>query len=109
MAQIMDYIDSNKNTKGNLKICSNYRTLSLISHPSKILIRIILNRLTPQAETILANEQAGFSKNRKSVEYILHIRLLVEKHTDQQRPLYHNFIDFKKAYDRVWHEGLYHT
>ena len=33
----------------------------------------------------------------------------MEKHIDQQRPLYHNFIDFKKAFDRVWYEGLWHT
>ena len=33
----------------------------------------------------------------------------MEKHTDQQRPLYHNFIAFKKGFDRVWHEGLWHT
>ena len=49
--------------KGDLKKCSNYRTIGLkiiISHTSKILLRIILNRLIPQAEDILAEEQAGF-------------------------------------------------
>ena len=40
--------------KGDLKKCSNYRTISLIIHTSKILLRIILNRLIPQAEEILA-------------------------------------------------------
>ena len=44
--------------KGDLKKCSNYRTISLISHTSKIILRIILNRLTPQAEDILDDEQA---------------------------------------------------
>ena len=33
----------------------------------------------------------------------------MEKHIDQHRPLYHNCIDFKISYFRVWHEGLWHT
>ena len=47
--------------KGNLQQCQNYRTISLISHPSKALLKIILNRLKPQAEKIIAEEQAGFT------------------------------------------------
>ena len=50
--------------KADSRKCSNYLTLNLISHSSKILLRIILNRLNPQAETILAEEQAGFRKSR---------------------------------------------
>ena len=46
--------------KGNLQLCQNYRTISLISHPNKVLLKIILNRLQPQAEEITAEEQAGF-------------------------------------------------
>ena len=45
--------------KGNLQQCQNYRTISLISHPSKDMLKIILNRLKPQAK-IIAEEQAGF-------------------------------------------------
>ena len=54
--------------KGDLKKCSNYRKISLISYTSKIILRIILNRLIPQAEDILAEEQAGFRKNRSTTE-----------------------------------------
>ena len=46
---------------GNLQQCQNYRTISLISHPSKIMLKIILNRLKPQAEKTIAEEQAVFS------------------------------------------------
>ena len=95
--------------KGDLKKCSNYRTISLISHTSKMLLRIILNRLTLQAEEILADEQAGFRKNRSTTEQILNCRILMEKHMDQQRQVYRNFIDFKKSFDIVWHEGLWHV
>ena len=50
--------------KGNLQQCQNYRTISLISHPSKVMLKIILNRLKPQAEKIIAEEQAGFRAGR---------------------------------------------
>ena len=66
--------------KGVSTRCSNYSTLSLISHPRKILLRIILNRLIPQVELILAEEQAGFIKSRSTIEQILNIRLIIEKH-----------------------------
>ena len=69
---------------------------------------IILNRLIPQSENILADEQAGFRKNRSITEQILNCRLIMEKFIDQQRQVYHNFIDYKKAFDIVWHEGLCH-
>ena len=46
--------------KGYLQQCQNYRTISLISHPSKVMPKIPLSRLTPQAEKIVAEEQAGF-------------------------------------------------
>ena len=52
--------------KGNLQLCKNYRTISLISHPSKVMLKIILNRLQPQAEEIIAEEQAGFRAGRST-------------------------------------------
>ena len=82
--------------KGNLRKCENYRTLSLICHSSKILLRIILNRLTSQAEEILSEEKAGFRKGRSTTEQIFNYRNLIEKHLESQKDLYHNFIDFKK-------------
>ncbi|KAK3849655.1 hypothetical protein Pcinc_043594 [Petrolisthes cinctipes] len=95
--------------KGNLQLCQNYRTISLISHASKVMLRIILDRLKPQAENIIAEEQAGFRKGRSTIEQIFNLRLLCEKHLQHQRELYHVFIDFKKAFDRVWHDALWAT
>ena len=46
--------------KGNLQQCQDYRTISLISHPSKDMLKVILSRLKPQVEKIIAEEQAGF-------------------------------------------------
>ena len=52
--------------KGNLQQCQNYRTISFISHPSKVMLKVILNRLKPQAEKIIAEEHAGFRAGRST-------------------------------------------
>ena len=95
--------------KGNLQQCQNYRTINLISHPSKVMLKIILNRLKLQAEKIIAEEQAGFRAGRGTTEQIFNLRILCEKYLQHQRDLYHVFIDFKKAFDRVWHAALWAT
>ena len=95
--------------KGNLQLCQNYRTISLISPPSKVMLKVILNRLQPQAEEIIAEEQAGFRAGRSTTEQIFNLRILCEKYLQHQQNLYHVFIDFKKAFDRVGHEALWAT
>ena len=93
-------------------MCQNYRTISLISHLSKVMLKIILNRLQPQAEMITAEEQAGFRAGRSTTEQIFSLRILGEKYLQNlqnQQNLYHFFTDFKKAFDRVWHEALWAT
>ena len=62
--------------KGNLQQCNNYRTIRLICHHSKVMLRIILNRLIPQAEEIIAEEQAGFS----TTEQIFNHRIMCERY-----------------------------
>ena len=62
--------------KGNLQQCQNYRAISLISHPSKVVLKIILNRLKPQAEKVIAEEQAGFRASRSTTEHIFNLRIL---------------------------------
>eukprot|EP00794_Sanderia_malayensis_P008574 gene8574-biopygen6861 len=95
--------------KGNLKKCSNYRTISLISHPSKVLLKIIAERMKPQIEAVLSEEQAGFRAGRSTVEQICNCRILYEKFRDNNREVHHNFVDFKKAFDRVWRKALWAT
>ena len=95
--------------KGNIQLCQNYRTISFISHPSKVMLKIILNRLKPEAEKIIAEEQAGFRPGRSTTEQIVNLRILCERYLQHQQDLYHVFIDFKKAFDRVWHATLWAT
>ena len=73
------------------------------------MLKIILNRLKPQAKNIIAEEQAAFRHGRSTMEQIFNLRILCEKHLQHQRNIYHAFIDFKKAFDRVWHEALWAT
>jgi len=95
--------------KGNLQKCQNYRTINLISHASKVILKVILSRLRPQAEEIIAEEQADFRCKHSTTEQIFNLRILCEKLGQHQRNIYHVFIDFKKAFDRVWHEALWDT
>ena len=83
--------------KGNLQLCQNYRTISLISHSSKVMLKVILKRLKLQAEEIIAEEQAGLRAERSTAEQILKLRILCEKYLQHQQNLYHVFIDFKKS------------
>ena len=55
-------------------------------------------RLKAQAEKLLAEEQAGFRPGRSTVEQIFNSRVIIEKHLQHQRDLFHNFVDFKKAF-----------
>ncbi len=87
--------------KGNLQQWQNYRTTSLTSHPSKVQLKIMLNRLKPQAEKIIAEEQAGFRPGRSTPEQIFNHRLLCEKYLQHQQYIYHVFVDFKKAFGRA--------
>ena len=73
------------------------------------MLKVILNRLKPQAEKIIAEEQAGFRAGRSTTEQIFILRILCEKYLQHQQDLYHVFIDFKKAFDRVWHAALWET
>ena len=73
------------------------------------MLKTILNRLQPQAEKIIAEEQAGFRAGRSTTEQLFDLRILCEKYLQHQQDLYHVFIDFRKTFDRVWHAALWAT
>ena len=72
-------------------------------------MKVILNRLKPQAEKIIAEEQAGFRAGRSTTEQIFNLRILSEKYLQHQQDLYQVTIDFKEAFDKVWHAALWAT
>ncbi|KAK2178941.1 hypothetical protein NP493_522g01034 [Ridgeia piscesae] len=73
------------------------------------MLTFLLNRLKPQAEKIIAEEQAGFRPERSTTQQIFNLRILCEEYLQHQQDLYHVFVDFKKAFDKVWHAALWAT
>ena len=73
------------------------------------MLKIVLNRLQSQAEEIIAEEQSGFRARRSTTEQIFNLRIICDKYLQHQQNLHHFFIDFKKAFDRIWHEALWAT
>ena len=65
--------------KGNAKECSNYRTIALISHASKVIVKILQARLQQYVNRELPDVQAGFIKGRGTRDQIANIRWIMEK------------------------------
>lgn len=92
--------------KGSKSECNNYRGISLLSVPGKVLTRIICNRLEPYLDKILRDGQCGFRRKRSTIDMIFSTRQLIEKSLEQQKALCLAFIDIKKAFDSVNREML---
>ncbi|XP_035825643.1 uncharacterized protein LOC118477684 [Aplysia californica] len=77
--------------KGALGDCNNWRGITLLSVPSKILAKIIINRMSDGVDSCLRKEQAGFRKERRCTDQIFALRNIIEQCTEWQRQLYVNF------------------
>ncbi|MDI3350308.1 hypothetical protein AFAEFNGA_00614 [Mycoplasmopsis arginini] len=93
--------------KGNAKECSNYRTIALISHASKVMLKILQARLQQYVNRELPDVQAGFRKGRGTRDQIANIRWIMEKAREFQKNIYFCFIDYAKAFDCVDHNKLW--
>ena len=83
--------------KGNAKECSDYRTISLISHASKEMLKILQARLQQYVNCELPDVQAGFRKGRGPRDQIANICWIIEKAREFQKNIYFCFIDYAKA------------
>ena len=88
------------------KECSNYRTIALISHASKVTLKILQARLQQYVNHELPNVQAGFRKGRGTRDQIANIHWIIEKAREFQKNIYFCFIDCAKAFDCVDHNKL---
>ena len=93
--------------KGNAKECSNYHTIALISHASKVMLKILQGRLQQYVNCELPDVQAGFRKGRGTRDQIANIRWIMGKAREFQRNIYFCFIDYSKAFDCVDHNNLW--
>ena len=85
--------------KGNAKECSNYRTIALISHASKVMLKILQDRLLQYMNHKLPDVQAGFRTGKGTRDQIANIRWIIEKAREFQKNIYFCFIDYAKAFD----------
>ena len=92
--------------KGNAKQCSNYHTISLNSHASKVLLKIVQASLQQYMNHELPDVQAGFRKGRGTRDQIANICWIIKKAREFQKNIYFYFIDYAKAYDCVDHNKL---
>ena len=92
--------------KGNAKERSNYRTIALISHASKVMLKILQARLQQYMNRELPVVQAGFRKGRRTRDQIANIRWIISKAREFQKNIYFCFTDYAKAFDCVDHNKL---
>ena len=92
--------------KGNVKECSNYCTIALISHASKIMLKILQARLQQCMNCELSDVQAGFRKGRGTRDQVADIHWIIEKAREFQKNIYFCFIDYIKAFECVDHNKL---
>ena len=93
--------------KGNAKECSNYRTIALISHTSKVMLKNFQARLQQYMNRELPDVQAGFRKGRRTRNQTANICCIIEKAREFQKNIYFCFIDYAKVFDCVDHNKLW--
>ena len=87
---------------------NNYRAITLNSCLGKLFCTILHNRLNPllEAENVFCKEQAGFRVNHRTTDLIFLLRKIVKTYISQNKYLFTCFVDFSKAFDSIWREGL---
>ena len=93
--------------KGNAKECSNYCTGALISHTSKVILKILQFRLQQYMNCELLDVQSGFRKSRGTRDQIANICWIIEKAREFHKNIYFYFTDYAKAFDCVDHNKLW--
>ena len=93
--------------KGNPKECSNDCTVALISHASKVMLKILQSRLQQYVNHELPDVQAGFRKGRGTRDQIANIHWIIKKAREFQKNIYFCFIDYSKDIDCVNHSKLW--
>ena len=85
--------------KGNTKECSNYRRIALISHASKVMLKILQARLQQNVNRELPDVQAGFRRGRRTRDQIANILWIVKKAKEFQKNIYFFLTDYAKAFN----------
>ena len=92
--------------KPNALDCAEHRTISLMSHLMKLLLKIILTRNDQRIENEISACQSGFRPKMGTREGIFNLRTIIERFLEKQKTVFICFIDYEKAFDRVYHEKI---
>ena len=92
--------------KGNARECLNYHTIALISHASKVMLKILQARLRQYVNREIPDVQAGLRKGRGTRDQIANIHWIIKKAREFQKNIYFSFTDYTKASDCVDHNKL---
>ena len=87
--------------------CADHGTIALISHASKVMLKILQKRIAPTVESLLGDFQAGFRAGGGTAEQVTNFRILCEKYIERDSKVFLNFVDYRKAFDRVWHDAIW--
>ena len=87
--------------KANASECGDYRTISLIPHASKILLKVLTKRIEHKAAGYISDSQFGFRRGVGTRDAIGVMRMLCERSLEIGQDVYICFVDFEKAFDRV--------
>ena len=103
----LEKVSFHSSLKGNAKECSNYHTIALISHTSKVIIKFLRARLQQYMNRELPDVQAVFGKGRGTRDQIVNIHWIIEKEREFQKNIYFCFIDYAKTFDCVDHNKVW--
>ena len=92
--------------KGNAKECSHYHIVALISHASKVMLKILQAWIQQYVNCELPDVPVGFRKGRGTRDQIANIRWIIKKAREFQKNIYFCFIDYAKVFDCVDHNKL---
>ena len=93
--------------KGSRQDCGNYRGITLLSVPGKVLAHILLMRIRPHLLKHQRPEQSGFTPGKSTIDRILALRVLVERRREFRQGFVAAYVDLKKAFDSVFREILW--
>ena len=93
--------------KGNVKECSNYHTIALVSHASQVMLKILQARLQQYMNCEVPDVQVGFRKGRGTRDQIANINWIIKKAREFQKNIHFCFVDYSKAFDCVDHNKLW--
>ena len=86
--------------------CTEYRTVSLVSHIPKLLLKVIEQRIVKKIDNEVSRLQSGFRSRSGTREGIFNLRTVCEEAIDLEKDVYICFIDYTKAFDRIKHSKI---